>query len=301
MKNKKQMYAVLFAAAVCTAAACGQNRTVSETPVSASQTMAPAAQTAVPAAKGSESDGEAVRISTDGKTLTYRDKTYQILAVDGGDMSGSRKPDAAVDIGYGSRVYWGLTNEDGQLVYALADKIVLQDSSREKVNAEGRYYNDEADVPGTEKKQYDKGHVIADSLGGVSNAYDITPEDSTLNRYGDQAYLEKEIRDAGGCTDLDVTITYPDTATQIPSGYRYEYTIQGNRVVDEFKNSGTVNESENPGTVEESAELAKIDTNHDGKVTIKEAKAAGYKMPVTSKEWLYKYMRDADGDGKIGG
>ena len=66
----------------------------------------------------------------------------------------------------------------------------------------------EADVPGTERSYLDQGHVIADSLGGVSNAYNITPQDSTLNRHGDQAYMEKVIRDAGGVTNFVAKISY---------------------------------------------------------------------------------------------
>ena len=64
-------------------------------------------------------------------------------------------------------------------------------------------------------------------------------------------------------------------------------------------------------TVQEVAELApvqqtttedvsKIDTNGNGKVTIAEAKAAGYSMPIHSDHWLYKYMDDRDGDGMVG-
>ena len=70
---------------------------------------------------------------------------------------------------------------------------------------------------GQKEPDLDKGHVIADSLGGVSNAYNITPQDNVLNRYGDQAYMEKVIRSAGGCTDFEAIITYPDTKTQIPT------------------------------------------------------------------------------------
>jgi DNA/RNA endonuclease G (NUC1) len=66
--------------------------------------------------------------------------------------------------------------------------------------------------------------VIADSLGGVSNAYNITPQNSALNRHGDQAYMEKWIRDAGGCTNFEAIITYPNTQTQIPSKYKFTYT-----------------------------------------------------------------------------
>lgn len=47
-------------------------------------------------------------------------------------------------------------------------------------------------------------------------------------------------------------------------------------------------------------ELAKIDTNNDGTITIAEAEAAGYSMPIKKDFWLYKYMSDRDGDGQVG-
>jgi hypothetical protein len=50
----------------------------------------------------------------------------------------------------------------------------------------------------------------------------------------------------------------------------------------------------------EEHDISKIDTNGNGKVSIKEAKAAGFKMPITSDHWLYQYMTDADGDCKVG-
>lgn len=265
-----------------------------------------------------EEAASATGIQKDGY-FEYKGKAYKIITVDGGDRSGTREKNVAVDIGFGDRLYWGLTNEYGQLVYVIADKITLQDDKTEPVNAKGRYYDDEANVPGTERKDLDQGHVIADSLGGVSNAYNITPQNSTLNRHGDQAYMEKVIRQAGGCKNFVATITYPDTTTQIPSSYRYEYTVMGNKTVDEFPNAnpeGTTNKeqaatskpesdtnkpSSGDGTVfDEQAELSRIDTNGNGKVTIKEAKAAGYAMPIYSSHWLYKYMDDRDGDGMVG-
>lgn len=161
---------------------------------------------------------------------------YKLIEVDGGNLSGHREPNVVVDIGFGDREYWAFTNEYGQLVKVVAKEIVLQDDSKEPVNSKGRYYPDEAKVPGVESKNLDEGHVIADSLGGVSNAYNITPQNSTLNRHGDQAYMEEVIRDAGGCTDFVAIITYPNTTTQIPSHYSYTYTINGNVVNDEFDN-----------------------------------------------------------------
>lgn len=169
-------------------------------------------------------------------TKEYNGVTYTIIEVDGGDLSGDRQANVAVNIGFGDREYWSYTNEYGQLIYVVADKIILQDDSTEPVNSGGRYFNDEAKVPGTEQKDLDEGHVIADSLGGVSNAYNITPQNSTLNRHGDQAYMEKVIRDAGGCENFVATITYPDTTTQIPSHYNYVYVLKGETIVDDFDN-----------------------------------------------------------------
>ena len=174
--------------------------------------------------------------SIEDNTLLWNDQKYDIIEVDGGNRSGNRECNVAVDIGFGERIYWGLTNEYGQLVYVLADEIILQDDDVEPVNKHGRYYDDEAKVPGTEAKDLDQGHVIADSMGGVSNAYNITPQNATLNRHGSQAYMEKVIRGAGGCSEFVAVITYPDYETQTPSRYRYEYVLRGNTIVDEFDN-----------------------------------------------------------------
>lgn len=290
-------------------------------------------------------------------TIQYKGVTYKIISVEGGDLSGDRQANVAVNIGFGDRDYWAFTNEYGQLVTVIADKIILQDDKTEPVNSNGRYYADEAKVRGTERKDLDEGHVIADSLGGVSNAYNITPQNSTLNRYGDQAYMEKVIRDAGGATDFIATISYPNSKTQIPSHYHYEYVLQGNKIIDDFDNvdpdevnktlsndrpdtkaTSKSNSSTDTTSTETNKEtnastdktkdtknntnsktntktksiteaksktatkhdLSSVDTNGNGKVTIAEAKAAGYSMPIYSDHWLYQYMDDRDGDGVVG-
>ncbi len=153
-------------------------------------------------------------------------KGYNKATVDGGDLSGSRQPNTVVDIGYGDREYYAFTNEYGQVVKVMAKKITLQDESKEPTT-DGRYYEDEAKVPGTERGDLDEGHIIADSLGGVSNAYNITPQNSTLNREGTIYQIEDEIRKAGGCTDFVAVITYPNSQTQIPSHYSYTYNLNG--------------------------------------------------------------------------
>ncbi|WP_416145591.1 DNA/RNA non-specific endonuclease [Planococcus koreensis] len=247
---------------------------------------------------------------------------YELVEVDGGDLSGTRAANIVVDIGFGDREYWAFTNEHGQLVRVVAEEIIVQDDNSEPVTSDGRYYGDEAKVPGVESDILDEGHVIADSLGGVSNAYNITPQESTLNRHGDQAYMEDVIRDAGGATDFEAIITYPDTETQIPSSYQYTFTVMGNEIVDTFDNVNpdevnaslglTDSEPAEPSSPPaESApveaahantggDVSTVDTNGNGQVTIQEAKDAGFPMPIMSDHWLYPHMRDNDSDGMVG-
>ena len=241
---------------------------------------------------------------------------YKLIEVDGGDLSGYREPKVVVDIGFGDREYWAFTNEHGQLVRVIADEIILQDDNNEPVTSSGRYYSDEAKVPGVERDDLDEGHIIADALGGVSNAYNITPQESTLNRHGNQAYMERGNPRAGGATNFEAIITYPNTKTQIPSSYQYTYTLKGNVIVDTFDNVNPDKVNESLGLTGsepvESTEPAKstgsnangdissVDTNGNGQVTIKEAKEAGFSMPITSDHWLYPYMDDRDGDGMVG-
>lgn len=47
-------------------------------------------------------------------------------------------------------------------------------------------------------------------------------------------------------------------------------------------------------------DVSSVDTNGNGQVTIKEAKEAGFSMPIYSDHWLYPYMDDRDGDGMVG-
>lgn len=248
------------------------------------------------------------------KTVTNPDNNlfsgYKLIGVDGGDLSGYREASVVVDIGYGDREYWAFTNEYGQLISVIADQIILQDDHTEDVTSDGRYFHDEAKVPGVEHDELDEGHVIADSLGGVSNAYNITPQDSTLNRYGDQAYMEDVIRKAGGATDFEAIITYPDTTSHIPSHYQYTYTVKGNVVTDSFDNVNpdevnealglTESEPEPAVAPEATNDVSSVDTNGNGQVTIQEAKNAGFTMPIMSDHWLYPYMRDNDNDGMVG-
>lgn len=208
-----------------------------ETSVSVSSTTLPAGEGEDPTTKvdvNQDQIGAPPVNVDDNKLIDAKDCT----------TDGKREPNAKVDIGVDSaginRDYFGYTNEHSQLILVEAKELIVQDDAVEDVNSDGRYCSSLAKVPGTEKKEYDKGHVIADSLGGASNAYNITPQDSTLNRHGDQAYMEKVLRDALReglkVTDFVAEIHYPDTETQIPDHYTYHYKIDGRPVTDSFPN-----------------------------------------------------------------
>lgn len=153
--------------------------------------------------------------------------TNTTLDVDACDLSGNRVPNAVVKVGFGQRNYYAYTNNSAQLIEVKAQSLSLQNNSEAKYK--GRYCPDEAKVAGTELAQYDQGHVIADSLGGVSNAYNITPQDAYLNRHGFQAQMEKELRDAMHnnipVSDFDAKIIYPNNETMIPSSYKIHVKI----------------------------------------------------------------------------
>jgi len=129
--------------------------------------------------------------------------------------------------------------------------------------------------------------------------------------------MEDAIRKAGGATNFEAIITYPNTSTQIPSSYQYTYTIKGTKVVDKYDNvnpdevnassgltgnkpSNSNQTNANTSNVNKTGDISSVDTNGNGQVTIKEAKDAGYSMPITRDHWLYPYMDDRDGDGMVG-
>lgn len=151
------------------------------------------------------------------------------IRVDPCDLSGKRKKNVLVNIGYGDRDYWSTTNQYGQVVEIYASELVLQKKS--EVDDSGRYCPDEAKVSGVESYTLDEGHAIADSLGGVSNSYNITPQDSALNREEEQYQMEEELRNelhsVAQVTEFDYKIKYPNNHTMTPSEYIVSYKDNG--------------------------------------------------------------------------
>ena len=327
LKGRKLLWAM---SSILLLSACTPTEAITEEEITASSSIESSVEVASVATDKEESKETEKLPSESVDSLAYSESAepqssvshdgYALIEVYGGELSGYRAANVVVDIGFGDREYWAYTNEYGQLVRVVAAEIILQDDATEPVNSDGRYYDDEAYVPGIENSNLDEGHVIADSLGGVANAYNITPQDSVLNRHGDQAYMERNIVQAGGATNFEAIITYPDTTTQVPNHYRYTYTINGYQVVDEFQNVNPDEYNAAQGLTEEASstpdssgiatfaaptetaggDVSAVDTNGNGQVTIQEAKNAGYAMPIYNDHWLYQYMDDRDGDGQVG-
>lgn len=133
------------------------------------------------------------------------------------------------------REYYAVTNSTGQLVEVIARDIIVQNDDTETVSDKGRYCDYLPFVPGA-GKGFDRGHVIADSLGGQSNLYNLAPQNATLNRHGDQAFIENQIRKAGGAADFHVVLTYPDSHSDVPSRYSIAYSLENTPRVRTFAN-----------------------------------------------------------------
>ncbi len=110
---------------------------------------------------------------------------------------GSREANAKADIGYADREYYAYTNEYSQLVYVTASQLVQQYKSEE--NSDNRYCSAQANVYDL-ATGYNRGHVIGDQLGGVSNAYNIFPQLEYVNggEYNNDEMNLQSVLSAGG-------------------------------------------------------------------------------------------------------
>ncbi len=219
------------------------------------------------------------------------------ISVDACNLSGERKANVVVDIGYDSsyatRNYYATTNGYAQLTKVTANEIIIQNDDKEAVKSTGRYCSDEAKVPGTEASDLNEGHVIADSLGGVSNAYNITPQASGVNRSGGAQYaFEQEIlnaeRSGQQVTNFVMNITYPNSSTQIPSRYSVSYKINGVTQTYSFDNGGYASQSTTGSNSESCSVLANEYINSNGN------KVKKYTSPSVNKVCTIVYYGNSN-------
>lgn len=76
-------------------------------------------------------------------------------------------------------------------------------------------------------------------IGGDSNAYNIFPQLSSVNS-GDYNNIEMELQntlyDGGSVTNFELTLTYPNSSTNIPSSYTMSYSLNGEYEEHNFNN-----------------------------------------------------------------
>lgn len=137
--------------------------------------------------------------------------------------------------------------------------------------------------------------------------YRVTPVFEGDNLVASGAYMEGfSIEDNGEALMFNVyvpniqpgvEISYADGSSVGPEGPSKSGTVKDHPSKDKSEGSqGSKVEADSSS----SKDVSSVDTNGNGTVTIKEAKDAGYSMPVTDDHWLYQYMIDRDGDGMVG-
>ncbi len=140
-------------------------------------------------------------------------------------------------------------------------------------------------------------NMVADYVKETGNHvyYRVTPIFEGANLLATGILMEaKSVEDDGDGVLFNVFVynAEPGVIIDYATGQNWE---------DGDASGGVVETNPTPESDEEEAEwLDEIDTNANGQVSIAEAEAAGYSMPITSDFWLYKYMTDSDGDGKVG-
>lgn len=106
-----------------------------------------------------------------------------------------------------------------------------------------------------------------------------------------EAELKKAIANAEKQAEKEVAAAQAEAKKQIAAAAASVETEQ---------NTVVATESEPVVAAEPSGDVSSVDANGNGKVTIQEAKDAGFSMPIRSSHWLYPYMQDNDGDGMVG-
>ncbi|OYQ65509.1 DNA/RNA non-specific endonuclease [Aerococcus sp. 1KP-2016] len=133
--------------------------------------------------------------------------------------------------------------------------------------------------------------------------YRITPVFDGENLLASGIYMEGFSIEDNGALQFNiyipnrqpgVTIDYFNGASTGPQGPAQDESLASLQSSSQETNAIAESPANSNG------DISAIDSNHNGQVSIKEAKAAGYSMPIDSRHWLYPFMTDGDGDGLVG-
>lgn len=196
--------------------------------------------------------------------------------------------------------------------HLIGHQLTGEDANRQNLMTGTRWFNTEGMLPFE--------NFVANYIEETENhvRYRVTPVFDGDNLLASGIYMEGfSIEDNGQTIQFniyvpniqpDVEVNYADGSSIGPEGPRQDETLTN---LTESNASGateaapTETPAEAPATAAPVAEpaggdVSAIDANGNGTVTIKEAKAAGFSMPIYSDHWLYPYMTDKDGDGMVG-
>lgn len=185
--------------------------------------------------------------------------------------------------------------------HLIGHQLTGEDDNAENLMTGTRYFNTEGMLPFE--------NFVANYIEETENhvRYRITPHFEGNNLLASGIYMEGfSIEDNG--EGLSFHIYVPNIQPEVEINYATGESKFDEPVVEEpVKKEPVKKEAPKESVVEETpapapsgGDVSSVDANGNGKVTIQEAKDAGFSMPLYSDHWLYPYMDDRDNDGMVG-
>lgn len=179
--------------------------------------------------------------------------------------------------------------------HLIGHQLTGEDDNAENLMTGTRYFNTEGMLPFE--------NFVANYIEETENhvRYRVTPYFEGDNLLASGVFMEGfSIEDNG--EGLSFHIYVPNVQPKVDIDYVTgeswfdEPVVEEEPVIEEVQEEPVVEEA--PAT--SGGDVSSVDANGNGKVTIQEAKDAGFSMPLYSDHWLYPYMDDRDNDGMVG-
>lgn len=189
--------------------------------------------------------------------------------------------------------------------HLIGHQLTGEDANARNLMTGTRWFNVEGMLPFE--------NFVANYIEQTENhvRYRVTPAFEGDNLLASGVYMEGlSIEDNGATIQFniyvpniqpDVEINYADGSSVGPEGPTQDESLPNLNQSSTVSETAPAAESAPATTAPASGgDVSSVDANGNGQVTIKEAKAAGFSMPIYSDHWLYPYMDDRDGDGMVG-
>ncbi|MGH2101368.1 DNA/RNA non-specific endonuclease [Aerococcus urinaeequi] len=189
--------------------------------------------------------------------------------------------------------------------HLIGHQLTGEDANARNLMTGTRWFNTEGMLPFE--------NFVANYIEQTENhvRYRVTPAFEGDNLLASGVYMEGfSIEDNGATIQFniyvpniqpDVEINYADGSSVGPEGPTQDESLPNLNQSSTVSETAPAAESAPATTAPASGgDVGSVDANGNGQVTIKEAKAAGFSMPIYADHWLYPYMDDRDGDGMVG-